>query len=125
MSKRIYLDALYDQYEDFLQQLAGVFPDDSDWTRYRTGVALFRRANPSILAVKTWECVSPFEEIIRTRNDSFFLGHDFSDMTGGQDFLNQTIAKLKGMWKEMSSHNQSIVWDYIVNITYLAKRCTE
>ena len=125
MSKKIYLDAFYDQYEDFLQQLSTVFPEDPDWSRYRTGVAVVRRAHPSMLAVKTWEYVSPFQETIRTRDDSFFLGHDFSEMTGGQDFLNQTITKLKGMWQQMTPHNQSIVWDYITNITYLAKRCTE
>jgi hypothetical protein len=125
MSKRIYLDAFYDQYEDFLQQLTSVFPDDPDWSRYRTGVAVIRRANPMALATTTWDYVSPFEDIIRARNDSFFLGRDFSDMTGGQEPLNQTIGKLKGMWQQMTPHNQSIVWDYITNITYLAKRCTE
>lgn len=125
MSKKIYLDAFYDQYEDFLQQMTEVFPGDPDWSRFRTGVAVFRRANPMVLAEKTWTYVAPFEDTIRAREPSFFLDRDFSDMTKGKQPLNQTIEKIKGMWKQMTPHNQSIVWDYITNITYLARRCNE
>jgi hypothetical protein len=27
------------------------------------------------------------------------------------------------MWSQLTPHNQSILWDYITNITYLAKKC--
>ena len=118
MSTKIYVDAFYDQYEDLLQQMIAVFPEDSDWPRYRTGIAVVRRANPMVLVTKTWECVSPYEEAIRTRNESFFLTYPVSD---GQ--LMNTVAKLRGMWGQLTPHNRSIVWDYITNITYLAKRC--
>ena len=121
MSKKIYLDAFYDQYEDLLQQMLVVFPEDPDWPRYKTALAVLRRANPTLLAVKTWEYVAPFEPIIQKRDDAFFLNYTFSDTPG----VHQSIAKLKSMWKQLSVHNRSIVWDYITNITYLAKRYGE
>lgn len=125
MSKKIYLDALYDQYEDFLGQLAEVFPEDPDWARFRTGVAVLRRANPMVLAEKTWGYVSRFEPLIKTRNETFFLTHDFSGIVKNPEPLRQTIAKLKYMWAHLTPSNRSIVWDYVTNITYLAKRCSE
>jgi hypothetical protein len=120
MSKKIYVDAFYDQYEDLLQQMIAVFPEDPDWPRYRTGIAVVRRANPMVLVTKTWECVSPYEEAIRRRDEAFFLTYPVSD---GQ--LVNTVGKLRGMWGQLTPHNRSIVWDYITNITYLAKRCAE
>jgi hypothetical protein len=119
MSKKIFVDAFYDQYEDFLQQMITVFPSDPEWPRYKTAVAVFRRANPMNLVVKTWECVSPFETAIHERNDAFFLEQEVPDGP-----LTHTIVKLKLLWEQLDAHNQSVVWDYIRNITYLAKKCS-
>lgn len=119
MSKKIYVDAFYDQYEDLLQQMLAVFPEDPDWARYRTGIAVFRRANPMVLVAKTWECISPYEEMVRARDEAFFLSYPVSD-----GHLVDTVAKLRNLWKKLTPHNRSIVWDYITNITYLAKKCT-
>jgi hypothetical protein len=120
MSKKIYVDAFYDQYEDLLQQMATVFPEDPDWARYRTGLAVLRRANPMMLAAKTWEYVSPYLHEIEDRDEGFFLTHTLAEGT-----IEQTISKLRDMWQQLGKHNRSIVWDYITNITYLAKRCAE
>ena len=120
MSKKIYVDAFYAQYEDLLQQMAAVYPEDPDWMRYRTGLAVLRRANPMMLVGKTWEYVSPYIREIETRDEGFFLTHSLAEGP-----VEQTISKLRDMWQQLSPHNRSIVWDYITNITYLAKRCAE
>lgn len=118
MSKKIYVDAFYSQYEDLLQQMMAVFPEDPDWVRYRTAITVFRRTNPKMLVEKTWECVAPYEEAIRSRDEAFFLAQDIPE----GPFVH-TVAKLRGMWESLSEHNRNVVWDYITNITYLAKRC--
>lgn len=125
MSRKIYLDAFYDQYEDFLNQMKDVFPDDGDWALYIAGLAIFRRTNPLLVVKKTWKHISRFEDVIKIRNEKFFLERDFSDITEGEEPLEQTITKLKDMWAQMSLHNRNVVWDYINNITYLARKCSE
>jgi hypothetical protein len=120
MSKKIYVDAFFDQYEDLVNQMASVFPEDPDWARYRTGLAVFRRASPMMLVKKTWEYVSPYEAVIRARDDNFFLTNDVSE-----GYMIDTVQKLRDMWEQLSPHNRSIVWDYITNITYLAKKCND
>ena len=122
-SRKIYLDAFYDQYEDFLQQMLQVFPSDPDWPLYIAGLAIFRRTNPLLVVKKTWKHVSRFEDVIKRRDEAFFLERDYSDITEGEEPLEQTVAKLKGMWAQMSTHNRNVVWDYINNITHLAKVC--
>ena len=120
MSPTLYLDALYTQYEDLLQQMMTILPEDPDWPKYRVGLSVIRRVSPLMLATSTWETVAPYESQIRERNEAFFL-----TQTLAEGSIVETITKLRGLWSHLTPHNQSIVWDYITNITYLAKKCSE
>jgi hypothetical protein len=122
-TRKIYIDAFFDQYEDFLQQMQQVFPSDPDWPLYIAGLNIFRRTNPLMVVQKTWKHISKFEDIIKTRDEKFFVDRDFSDITEGEEPLERTITKLKGMWAALGAHNRNIVWDYVNNITYLARKC--
>jgi hypothetical protein len=76
-----------------------------------------------IVAQKTWKHVSKYEDVIRARNDEFFMESDFGHITQGEEPLEQTIVKLRGMWAVLSPHNRKIVWDFVNNIASLAKLC--
>lgn len=123
MSKKIYIDAFFNQFEDFLTQIKDVFPEDPDWKLYLSGMAIFRRTNPLMVVQKTWKYVSRFEDVIKARDETFFLERDYSDITEGEEPLEQTIAKLKTMWSVISPHNRRVVWDFVNNITALARMC--
>jgi hypothetical protein len=71
----------------------------------------------------TWKYVAPHEDLILKRDQAFFLERDYTAEAEGDASIEQTITKLKGMWSQLTPHNQSILWDYITNITYLAKKC--
>jgi hypothetical protein len=124
MSKKIYIDAFFDQYEDFLHQMLEVYPNDPDWPLYIAGLSIFRRTNPMMVVQKTWKHISRFEEVIKARDEKFFLDRDYSDITEGEEPLEQTVTKIKGMWEELGAHNRNIVCDYVNNITYLARKCS-
>ena len=124
MSKKILIDAFFNQYEDFLNQLKDVYPDDPDWKLYLSGLAIFRRTNPLIIVKKTWKWVSKFEQDIYDRNEKMFLEMDYSQYTEGEEPLEQTIDKLRSMWSVLNAHNKRVVWDFVNNITKLAKICS-
>jgi hypothetical protein len=124
MSKKILLDAFYNQFSDFLSELTKAFPDDPDFPAYKTGLLLFQKTNPVLVIKAVHEHVSPYEETIRTKNVDFFLKHDYSNHTENDDALEQVIQKLKGYWEQMSEANQTVVWKYITLLMDLAKRYT-
>ena len=124
MSKKIYLDAFFNQYEDFLTQLKTVFPDDPDWKVYLSGLAIFRRTSPMVIVQKTWTYVSQFQDVIEKRDETFFMERDYSDLSEGEP-IEQTVQKLKNMWSTLSVENKQIVWEFVGNITKLAKVCSE
>jgi hypothetical protein len=124
MSKKIFLDAFYNQFSDFLGQLAKLFPEDPDFPAYRTALLLFQKTNPVLVIKTVHEHVTPYEETIRAKNVDFFLKHDYSGHIENDDALEQVIQKLKGYWSEMSDTDQEAVWSYITLLLDLAKRYT-
>jgi hypothetical protein len=123
MSKKIFLDAFFNQFTDFLDQLVRVFPEDSDFLTFKTGLSLLRRTNPMLVVEQVYKHVLPYEEILRAKNEDFFLKRGFQDHIDGDDTLDQLIEKLKGLWGSLTDHNKNIVWSYTTLLLDLAKRC--
>ena len=123
-SKKILIDAFFNTYEDFMNQMIAVYPDDRDFPLYKSGLSMFRRVNPAIIVGKTWKWVSKFEGQISARDERFFLEYDYSSDTEGEEPLEQTLEKLRSMWRELNDHNRKVVWDYVNLIMELARRCS-
>jgi hypothetical protein len=123
MSKKIFMDAFYNQFTDFLNQLIAVFPGDSDFLAYKTGLALLQRTNPMLVVEQVYLHVTPFEATIRARNEAFFIQHGFNEHIEDNDTLEQVIQKLKGLWTQLTPNNKNVVWTYTTLLLDLAKRC--
>lgn len=117
------MDAFYNQFGDFLNQLIAVFPGDSDFLAYKTGLMLLQRTNPMLVVEQVHLHVTPFEDTIRKRDESFFLNHGFNEQLEDNDTLEQVIQKLKGLWAELTANNKEVVWTYTILLLDLAKRC--
>jgi hypothetical protein len=50
------------KYEGLVEQMIAVFPEDSDWTFYRTGISMFRRTNPMFLEQKLGSVCLPMKQ---------------------------------------------------------------
>ena len=123
MSRKIFLDAFYGQFHDFLDQLVQVFPDDSDFPTYKTGLSLLQKTNPKLVPEQVALHVSPFEASIRSRDEKFFLDHQFPEYAD-DNALDLIITKMKGLWTTLSGTSKTVVWDYLILLLDLAKRCT-
>jgi hypothetical protein len=122
MSKKIFMDAFFTQFHEFMGQLIKVFPDDTDFRMYDDGVALIQRVNPAMVLTEFTKHVGPFDEVIRARDDTFFMNHTF-DSLQPDDTMEQVIQKLKGYWSGLSEQNKSSIWGYIILLLDISKRC--
>lgn len=113
------MDTFYKQFADFLDQLTQVFPDDSDFPTYKTGLLLFQKTNPMLVITEVVQHVTPFEKILREKNEDFILKHEFAEY----DTVAQIIEKLKGMWTTLTPNNKQVVWTYLILLLDLAKKC--
>jgi len=122
MSRKIFLDAFYGQFHDFLDQLIRVFPDDSDFPAYKTGLTLLQKTNPKLVPEQVALHVTPFEASIQSRDEKFFLEHQFPEYTD-DNALDLIISKMKDLWTSLSPSNKTVIWDYLTLLLGLAKRC--
>ena len=122
MSKKIFMDAFFTQFHEFMDQLIKVFPDDTDFKMYDDGISLLQRVNPAMVLSEFVKHVTPFDEVIRARDDNFFMNHTFSSLEP-DNTMEQVIQKLKGYWIAMSEQNKSSIWGYIILLLDISKRC--
>lgn len=120
--KRIFIDSFFSQFAEFMDQLIKVFPQDPDFVAYKMGLNLFHKTNPNFVITAILEHVLPFEEMIMAKNDDFFIKHDFKGYME-DDTIGAVILKLKSLWSVLTPENRKCVWDYIVLLMSLAKRC--
>ena len=116
------MDAFYGQFHEFLDQLIRVFPDDSDFPAYKTGLTLLQKTNPKIVPEQVHIHVTPFEKSIRTRDEKFFLEHQFPDYAD-DNALDLIISKMKTLWETLNDTNKKVIWDYLTLLLDLATRC--
>lgn len=122
MSKKIFMDAFFNQFHGFMGELIRVFPNDEDFPAYDSGVTLVQRMNPGLVLSEFGKYVLPYEEVIRKRDDGFFMNHTF-DSLEPDNTMDQVIQKLKGYWMAMTDQNKDVIWSYILLLLDIHKRC--
>jgi hypothetical protein len=123
MSKKILIDAFFNQFGAFLGELKQMYPEDSDFPMFITTLSIAKMANPMVVInfVKT-EIIDVYGKKIEVRDESFFMNQDFSER--GDVNLN-IVDKLKQYIQGMSAETKETVWKYIEIITKLCSKIQE
>lgn len=123
MSKKVLIDAFFNQFTSFLGELKQMYPEDEDFPVFITTLSLMKTANPLLVVnfVKT-EIVEPFGAKIQARDESFFLGQDY---TTRNDVNLDIVEKIKQYIQGMSPETKETVWKYIEIITKLCSKALE
>jgi hypothetical protein len=124
MSRKIFLDIFYSQFSEFFDQLMKVFPDDTDFPAYKSGMFLLQKTNPILLPQQILAYAGPYEEMLKTRDEKFIKEHNFDQYSDGDNALDMIIKKMRGQWDELSHNNKQVVWDYTILLLSLAQKCT-
>ncbi len=124
MSRKIFLDAFYNQFSDFLDQLIKVFPNDSDFPAYKTGLILLQKTNPKLVPEQVLIHVTPFEKTLRAHDERFFIDYNITEY-GDDDALGMIISKMKVQWATLSDNNKKCIWEYTNLLLDLARKCIE
>jgi hypothetical protein len=123
MSKKILIDAFFNQFLSFIGELKQMYPEDDDFPVFITTLSLMKSTNPMLVVnfVKT-EIVDLYGEKIAVRDESFFMNQDYS--ARGDVNLN-IVDKLKQYIQGMSAETKETVWKYIEIISKLCSKALE
>lgn len=117
-SKKVLIDAFYDQFITFVSELSDMYPDDSDFGMFATTLKLMKMTNPSLVIKYVSDTTSKFLDKIMASDEGFFMDMDFSVYSGVDINI---FTKLKTYIQTMSPNSKGSVWKYIQNVTRLAQ----
>lgn len=123
MDKTQILKAFNDHFNDFIEDIHKVFPDNKDIETAKNAIAEFRKANPRmILLVFNQHVVAKYRREISEGNINFFVDKDYSGDLKGRGTSKLILEKidcLRDPVRNMTSSDQDKVIQYLQNLVKL------
>ena len=113
-----------DHFNEFVNDIQSVFPDDTDILTAKNALLAIRKANPKLI-VRIWVkyVYNPYKEQIEAGNITFFLTKDYANdlaRNDNSDKIMESIDRLRSPIKNMSPENQAKTMKYIQNLSKIA-----
>jgi hypothetical protein len=113
-----------DHFNEFVNDIQSVFPDDTDILTAKNALLAIRKANPKLI-VRIWlkYVYNPYKEQIESGDITFFLTKDYANdlaKNDNSDKIMESIDRLRSPIKNMSPENQAKTMKYIQNLSKLA-----
>lgn len=126
MDKSTILKAFNNQFEEFLEDIEILFPENNDIKTSKTGLTMLRKANPKMI-VSVWYryICSKYEEEIEKENLEYFLNKDYStDLKMDEGAANKVldgIDKIREPLRQLDAENKKKTIQYLKNLNQLSK----
>ena len=122
------LTAFNDHFEEFVNDIQRVFPEDTDILTAKNAFLTARKANPKLI-VKIWKLyvVSKYRKELESGNIEFFINKDYKNdvaVSPYSDKITESIDRLREPVKKMNEDEQAKTLKYIQNFTKLSDLIT-
>jgi len=122
-----YIKVFNDHFEEFINDVHRLFPQDEDVLTSKNTIISIRKINPKMI-VKIWKTyiVEKYKDKIEAGDIQFFITKDYANDltdTSNSDKIMQVINRLRDPIKNMNAENQLKSMKYIQNLTKLSEFC--
>lgn len=116
----LYLKSFFNQFNEVVQQLEDMFPEDADFRTFRTFLGMLQRTNPTVVISTFHSHVTvKFSDQIKNRDENFMTSYTPAEY--GSD-VTDIIGKVRGYWSTLSDSSKDCLWQYMFVLTELTKR---
>ena len=121
MSKSDYLNAFNNHFEEFLEDIVRVFPDDQQILAAVKGLKKLRKSNPKlIMTIFNSHIKIPYEREIEKGDLKYFLEKDYvNDINWDLSKILSKIDDIKEPINNMAKEDQDKVVKYLQNLCKL------
>ena len=118
--KKLLQKAFNDHFEEFMNDIVTIFPDDVDIKSTQRTLIMMRKANPKLI-IDIWNTYvsSKYASEIESGDISFFIDKDYAgdiSNTGNSEQIMSAINRLRAPIKNMTADNQEKTMKYIQNL---------
>lgn len=118
-----YLELFNQQFENLMNDLIIVFPDDGQLRFMHHSVKIILLTDEEyIYQVYHKYVTEPYSNQLMKREEEFFLDNNYEDIQGNMNDGINIIKKVKSYWKILSDKNKEIIWKYLQNMCVLTTK---
>lgn len=124
MTSNVYQKAFNKHFEEFVEDVQSIFPDNKDVLAAQNAISLLRKGNPSVL-INIWNTyiVLPYASQIAAGDIDFFIHKDYSgDIPESMKQVTEMIDRFRQPVADMDPDNQQKCMKYIQNLTQLTQK---
>ena len=125
IDKSTSLKAFNGQFEEFLEDIVILFPDNRDIKTSKTALVMMKQANPKMLLSVWYRYIFlKYADKIEEENIEYFLNKDYTEdvakMENSGSSVIESINKLKGPLRELDEENTAKCLQYLKNLNNLS-----
>ena len=117
-----YVEKFNEIFQELLQDLIKVFPDDADLRTYLFAVKGAMIVNEFIICKVFQSHLMVYESQIMEKDETFFLDKDFSEFDSNKVDVRTLVHKLKTCWTLLTEENKQTLWKYFKVLMILANK---
>jgi len=126
------LKTFLDQFNQFLEDIVDVFPNDKELVSGKMYFEGLRKINPRVI-ITYWKYLvaDKYDENVETENIDFFINKNYNEdietvakernWDGDYSYINNKIEAIRDQIVNLSDNNKKITMKYIINLTRLSK----
>jgi hypothetical protein len=124
-TKSVSLKAFNTHFDEFVEDIINVFPDNTDIKSSKNMVRMARKVNVTLIVKLWYSCIyAPYKERIDSGDLEFFINknycEDLNGVSNSQDIM-KSIDSLRSPISEMSASNKDHSLKYIQNLCKLSE----
>jgi len=124
-TKSVSLKAFNTHFDEFIEDIINVFPDNADIKSSKNMVRMARKVNVTLIVKLWYSCIyAPYKERIDSGDLEFFINknycEDLNGVSNSQDIM-KSIDSLRSPISEMSALNKDHSLKYIQNLCKLSE----
>jgi hypothetical protein len=110
------------QFMDLVSQLSQMYPEDSSLRLLQTSASGMIYMNPGSFASTVVHYLTPYNEKILAKDESFFL-NEIKDEFEGDNIVSDEIKKVHNIWvsPETTQETKATIWKYFIFMVKLGK----
>lgn len=124
--KQVFIDRFNQTAQEFVTQLCTLFPDVTNFHRFRTGLTLLVTCTPNQpQQIYDTYVAQRYKEKILAKDENFFMTTDYNISDTDSDQWSVFINILCQLWRNLDAQNKDIIWKYFGVLTVLNDKCNE
>ena len=121
-----FLSTFNSQFEEFLDDIMRLFPNDIDLITSKKSLLFMKKFNPRLI-ITTWRdlIAKPYHDEIENNGLDFFISKDYTEdlkLSPDSEKITSVIDRLRAPLKNLQEEDKATAMKYINNLTKLSLR---